>query len=169
MNNTIIEFRAFNFVKQRKSLRLLWKNKMDKINRNILHILQSEGRISFSELAKRVHLSAPAVAERVKRLEEESVITGYTATIDSHNMGLPITAMVQARVFIGKEPQILAFMKERLEVVEGYNVTGERAFIMKVATDSMKALDGFLEDLSIMAESNTMMILSSVTRKPLTI
>lgn len=84
-------------------------------------------------------------------------------------MGLPITAMVQARVFIGKEPQILAFMKERLEVVEGYNVTGERAFIMKVATDSMKALDGFLEDLSIMAESNTMMILSSVTRKPLTI
>ena len=135
---------------------------MDKINRNILHILQSEGRISFSELAKRVHLSAPAVAERVKRLEEESVITGYTATIDSHNMGLPITAMVQARVFIGKEPQILAFMKERLEV-------GERAFIMKVATDSMKALDGFLEDLSIMAESNTMMILSSVTRKPLTI
>ena len=85
---------------------------MDKINRNILHILQSEGRISFSELAKRVHLSAPAVAERVKRLEEESVITGYTATIDSHNMGLPITAMVQARVFIGKEPQILAFMKQ---------------------------------------------------------
>ena len=143
--------------------------KIDDLNWQILNHLQQNARESFANIGRKIGLTPPAVAERVKRLEEESVITGYTATIDSHNMGLPITAMVQARVFIGKEPQILAFMKERLEVVEGYNVTGERAFIMKVATDSMKALDGFLEDLSIMAESNTMMILSSVTRKPLTI
>ena len=138
---------------------------MDKINQKILGILQSDGRISFAELAKQVHLSAPAVAERVKRLEEQGVINGYKAQVNYHNMGLPIVAMVQVRVFTGKEPELIDFAKTRLEVVEGYNVTGERAFILKVATPSMLALDALLEDLSKIAESNTMMILSQVTSK----
>lgn len=138
---------------------------MDKINQKIVTILQSNARVSFAELAKQVHLSAPAVAERVKRLEEQGVIAGYSAKVDCHALGLPILALVQIKVFTGKEPALIAFAKSRKEVIEGFNVTGERAFILKVATSSMKALDSLLEDISKIAESNTMMILSEITSK----
>ncbi|MFT4926215.1 MAG: Lrp/AsnC family leucine-responsive transcriptional regulator [Phenylobacterium sp.] len=62
---------------------------MDTINRKIVTILQRDGRISFAELAKAVHLSAPAAAERVKKLEEAGIITGFKATVNLQRMGYP--------------------------------------------------------------------------------
>ena len=138
---------------------------MDKTNRKIIDILQSDGRISIAEIAKQVHLSAPAVTERIKRLEEQSIITGYNAKINCNNYGLPVEAMVLVRVFLGKEQDFIKFAKSRPEILEGYNVTGECAFVLKVATESIKKLDTFLEDVSGIGESKTMIILSEVTRK----
>lgn len=140
---------------------------MDRINANIIAILQTNARISISELSKQVHLSAPAVAERVKRLEEQKIITGYQAKVDVTALGYPIEAMLQVKVFAGKEPEFMTFAKQRAEITECYNVTGEAAFICKIATLSMKTLDAFLEELSSIGESNTMMILSEVSQKKL--
>ena len=140
---------------------------MDKINANIIEILQANARISISELAKQVHLSAPAVAERARRLEEHNIISGYHARVDITELGYPIEAMVQVKVFAGKEPLFIAFAKQRSEIIECYNVTGEAAFICKIAILSMKTLDAFLEELSSIGESNTMMILSEISRKTL--
>jgi Lrp/AsnC family leucine-responsive transcriptional regulator len=138
---------------------------MDNINQKILDVLQKSARISLADLAKQVHLSAPAVAERVRRLEEQNVIHEYVARIDYHQAGYPIEAIVRVRVFSGKEPTFFKFAEARREIIEGYNVTGEYSFIMKVIVQSMRELDAFLEDVSVIAESETNIILSEVTRK----
>lgn len=135
---------------------------MDEINLKIIKILQQDGRISFAELAKAVHLSAPAVAERVKRLEETGVITGFKATVNLEKMGYPISVMVQAKAFMGKEAEFMQMAKSRSEILECYNVTGEKAFMMKVAVQTMTQLDTLLEDFSHIAETNSMVILSAV-------
>lgn len=135
---------------------------MDAINHKIIDILQKDGRISFAELAKAVHLSAPAVAERVKRLEEAGIITGFKATVNLEKMGFVISVMVQVKVFLGKEAQFMRMTKARPEVLECYNVTGEKAFIIKVAVKTMSQLDALLEDFSQISETNSMVILSTV-------
>ena len=135
---------------------------MDAINNKILTILQQNGRISFAELGKEVHLSAPAVAERVKKLEEAGIITGFKATVNLERMGYPISVMIQVKVFIGKEAEFMRFAKSRSSVLECYNVTGDKAFILKVAVPAMSHLDTLLEEFSLLSETNTMVILSSI-------
>ena len=135
---------------------------LDAINWKIIKILQQDARISFAELGKAVHLSSPAVAERVKRLEEQGVIQGYRADIDLDKLGYPIVAQVQARVFLGKEPEFIAFVKSLNGVLECTNVTGEKAFLLKIAASSMKELDQLLEGFSKLSETNSMIVLSQI-------
>lgn len=135
---------------------------MDKINQEILAILQKDGRISFADLAKKVHLSAPAVTERVKKLEDAGVITGYRACVNLEQLGYPIEAMVQAKVFLGKEAIFIQLSKSRPEIIECYNVTGDKAFLLKVIVPTMSKLDALLEQFSLISETSTMVVLSHV-------
>lgn len=135
---------------------------MDKINQKILTILRQNGRISFTELGKQVHLSAPAVAERVKKLEDTGVITGYSATVNFESMGYPIEAIIQAKVFLGKEANFIKLAKSRSEIIECLNVTGDKAFLIKVIVPSMSKLDALLEEFSDISETTTMVVLSHV-------
>ena len=138
---------------------------MDKINREILTVLQENGRISFADLGKKVHLSAPAVAERVKKLEDAGVITGFTAKVNFERLGYPIEAMVQAKVFTGKESVFITQVKKHPEIIECYNVTGEKAFLLKVLVPTMTKLDSLLEEFSHISETNTMVVLSHIVSK----
>jgi Lrp/AsnC family leucine-responsive transcriptional regulator len=135
---------------------------MDKINQKILTILRQNGRISFTELGKQVHLSAPAVAERVKKLEDTGVITGYSATVNFESMGYPIEAIIQAKVFLGKEANFIKLAKSRSEIIECLNVTGDKAFLIKVIVPSMSKLDALLEEFSDISETTTMVVLSHI-------
>lgn len=139
---------------------------MDKINQQILATLQENGRISFAELGKTVHLSAPATAERVKKLEDAGIITGYQASLNIERLGYPIEAMVQAKVFMGQETAFIKLAKSRAEVIECYNVTGDKAFLLKVIIPTMNKLDALLEDFSLISETNTMVVLSQLIEKP---
>ncbi|TDF34884.1 Lrp/AsnC family transcriptional regulator [Alteromonadaceae bacterium M269] len=135
---------------------------LDTINWKIIKALQENARISFAELGKVVHLSAPAVAERVKKLEESGVIQGYKPKLDLDKLGYPIVAQVQARVFLGKEPDFIYFVKSVSGVIECNNVTGEKAFLLKVVASNMKELDQLLEDFSKLCETNSMIVLSQI-------
>ena len=135
---------------------------LDTINWKIIKALQENARISFAELGKVVHLSAPAVAERVKKLEESGVIQGYKPKLDLDKLGYPIVAQVQARVFLGKEPDFIDFVKSVSGVIECNNVTGEKAFLLKVVASNMKELDQLLEDFSKLCETNSMIVLSQI-------
>ncbi len=135
---------------------------MDKINREILSILQEDGRVSFADLGVRVHLSAPAVAERVKKLQDGGYITGFKASVDLEKLGYPIEVMIQVKVFLGKEAPFMQLAKSRSEVIDCYNVTGDKAFLLKVIVPTMTKLDSLLEEFSKIAETSTMVVLSRV-------
>ena len=140
---------------------------MDKINQQILTALQENGRISFADLGKIVHLSAPATAERVKKLEEAGIISGYRATINVERLGYPIEAMIQAKIFLGQEAAFIKLAKSRDEIIECYNVTGDKAFLLKVIIPTMSKLDALLEEFSMISETNTMVVLSHTIESPL--
>lgn len=135
---------------------------MDKINREILDILQQNGRISFADLGKKVHLSAPAVTERVKKLEDAGVITGYRASVSLERLGYPIEVMIQVKVFLGKEALFIQLAKSRSEIIECFNVTGDKAFLLKVIVPTMIKLDTLLAEFSLIAETSTMVVLSQI-------
>ncbi len=140
---------------------------LDTINRKILAALQENARLSYAELGKRVHLSAPAVAERVRKLESAGVISGYRVEVDLDRLGYPIVALVQCKVFRTKERAFKALLLSFDEVLECYNTTGEQAFLVKLATQSMAELDAILESFCDLSDTNTMMILSKPVNRTL--
>ena len=139
----------------------------DTINRKIIAALQENARISYAELGKRVHLSAPAVAERIRKLEQSGVITGYSLKVNLDKLGYPIVALVQCKVFRTKERQFKELILSYDEVIECQNVTGEQAFLVKLAVQSMSRLDCILETFCDLSDTNTMMVLSTPVDRPL--
>ncbi|MCZ2721238.1 Lrp/AsnC family transcriptional regulator [Marinomonas sp. 15G1-11] len=133
---------------------------MDRINLSLLKALSENARMSYAELGKRVHLSAPAVAERIKKLEEKGVITGYRPNFNLEKMGIPITALVECQVYRTKEREFKSLIMTLDEVIECYNVTGPQAFVLKVGVTSMSSLDYLLERLIDLSDTNTKMIMS---------
>lgn len=120
----------------------------DATDRHILHILREDGRASHASIAKAVGLSAPAVGERIRKLEQAGVIRGYRAVLEPHLVGLPICAFVA----IAPQPRkSAADLVERLlgmpEIEELHAVAGTYSYIAKVRVSSTQALDGFLDRL----------------------
>ena len=101
----------------------------DTIDQQILDELQSDGRISYRDLGERVGLSAPAVTERVRRLERRGVITGYTATINPAALGSPILAIIRVHSAGPKAPDIDALAASMPEVIECNRVTGSESHV----------------------------------------
>lgn len=132
---------------------------MDKINLRILRALSKNARISFSELAKQVHLSAPAVAERVKRLEETGVIKGYKPLINLERIGIPISALVECQVYRTKEKEFLGILMNLDEVIKIYNITGVTTFIVELGVTKLSELDEILELMVKFCDTNTKLIM----------
>jgi Lrp/AsnC family leucine-responsive transcriptional regulator len=138
---------------------------MDKTNWKLLKLLEQNGRLTYAELGKLVHLTAPAVAERVRKLEESGVITGYSVQVNLEKAGIPITALVECQVYRTKEREFKALVMSLDEVIECYNVTGPYAFVLKVGVKSMSKLDALLERLIDLSDTNTMMIMTTPVKR----
>ncbi|SHF51081.1 transcriptional regulator, AsnC family [Marinomonas polaris DSM 16579] len=138
---------------------------MDKTNWKLLKLLEQNGRLTYAELGKLVHLTAPAVAERVRKLEESGVITGYSVQVNLEKAGIPITALVECQVYRTKEREFKALVMGLDEVIECYNVTGPYAFVLKVGVKSMSKLDALLERLIDLSDTNTMMIMTTPVKR----
>src|SRR6516225_10124730 len=109
------------------------KEHLDLIDWRILEELQRDARLSAAELGRRVHLSPPAVAARIGRLEDAGVITGYRADVSLAALGLEVMAFVRVRSAGAVHRAFLDAMADRREVLECHHVTGEDCFIVKVA------------------------------------
>jgi Lrp/AsnC family leucine-responsive transcriptional regulator len=134
----------------------------DDVDRRILAELQGDGRLSWSELARRVHLSAPAVADRVRRLEEAGVITGYRAVVDPAKLGFPLLAYVRVRS-TGAEPAPLHETVLAMdEVLECHHVTGEDCYVLKVVAASMADLERVTGALARLGGVTTSLVYSTV-------
>lgn len=121
---------------------------MDGIDIRLVSLLQGSGRISQNELAHAVGLSAPAVAERIRKLEDRGVIKRYTAVVDPHTLGLDVTAFISV-VINGSRyyPVFAQRVNERPEVLECHSVTGQGSHLLKIRTDTTASLERLLADI----------------------
>ena len=134
---------------------------LDAANWEILSGLQENARLSYSELGRRVGLSPPAVAERVRRLEEAGIIRGYRADVDIAKLGLPLLGFIRVATREGRCPQFAALAAELPEVLECHRVTGGDSYIAKFAAASMQHLELLLNRLMPHGQPTTSLVLSS--------
>jgi Lrp/AsnC family leucine-responsive transcriptional regulator len=141
---------------------------LDPINRRLLQELQADARLTMAELGRRVSLSAPAVAERVQRLERAGVIAGYRAEIDPKAVGYPIGAIVRVRPSTRQLHRIPELARQIPEVVECHRITGEDCFFLKLHLRSMDDLEPILDRLIVYGQTTTSIVHSSpVASRPL--
>ena len=118
---------------------------LDAVNKRIVEELQTDARLSMAALGRRVNLSAPAVAERVQRLEREGVIRGYRADVDPVALGYSVSAVIRVAPATRQLEKIRELARESPEVVECHRITGEDCFFLKVHLRSIEELSPLLD------------------------
>ncbi len=134
---------------------------LDSLDHKILSELQANARLSFAELGRRVALSTPAVAERVRRLEESGVISRYVAMVDPAKVGLPVRAFIKITVPGDRLPHFNALAQRVPEVRECHRVTGAESYILQVAVRDLPHLEAVIDSLTPYVATNTSMVLAS--------
>jgi Lrp/AsnC family transcriptional regulator, leucine-responsive regulatory protein len=133
---------------------------LDAYDVRILAELQADARTSLAELGRRVHLSQPAVAERVRKLEAAGVITSYRATVNLGALGYGIRALV--RVGRTEYERVVRLVEAQPEVVNAWNITGEDSWMLEIAVTDVAHLDEVVTQLCLLAETSTSIILKTV-------
>jgi Lrp/AsnC family transcriptional regulator, leucine-responsive regulatory protein len=132
---------------------------MDKIDLQLLLALQQDSKSSMTKLGKQISLSQPAVTERVKKLEEKGVITGYQALIDRKKVNKPVSAFLlfQARHC----HDFVAYCETIEDVLEIHRISGQYNFLVKVIAETLEVLELKINDLGRFGDSTTLVVLST--------
>ncbi|QKW53154.1 Lrp/AsnC family transcriptional regulator [Streptomyces buecherae] len=134
---------------------------LDVTDMRLLEALQRDGRASFAELARGVSMSPSAVTERVRRLEEGGVISGYSALVRPEALGLDIMAFVRLRYPTGNYKPFHDLLDTTPEIVEAHRVTGEECFVLKVVAGSMRHLERLTGRIATLGSLTTSVVYSS--------
>jgi Lrp/AsnC family leucine-responsive transcriptional regulator len=135
---------------------------LDEIDRRLIAALEEDARLSYRALGRRIGLSQPAVAERVRRLEEAGVLTGYRAAVDRSLAGLPVTAFLRVTCAGERFQAVHRLARELPAVLECHHVSGEACFMIKVAEASLAGLERTIERFREHGETVSSVVLSSV-------
>jgi Lrp/AsnC family transcriptional regulator, leucine-responsive regulatory protein len=129
---------------------------VEEINRTIISLLAADGRMSFTELARRTGLSVSAAQQRVRRLEQRGVIKGYGAMISAEEIGLPLTAFVSIKAFDPAAPDDAPERLAHMDAIEAcHSVAGEASYILKVRVTSPRELEDLLQEIRAAANVST--------------
>jgi Lrp/AsnC family transcriptional regulator, leucine-responsive regulatory protein len=134
---------------------------LDQVDRAILAELQRDGRLSVADLARRVALSASSTADRLRRLADGGVITGYTALLAPEALGYPITAFVRLRYPLGNYKPLHDLLGATPEIIEAHHVTGDDCFILKLLARSMSDLERLAGKIAGLGSITTSVVYSS--------
>jgi Lrp/AsnC family leucine-responsive transcriptional regulator len=139
---------------------------MDQTDVKILEELQVNSRITMTELGKKVGLTAPAAAERIRKLEEKGIIKNYSVTIDPQKINKPITAFILFDT--EKCKQFVEFCKDYPDVLECHRLAGKYSYLVKLVTTSVSELEVFIDETMKYGKSSTLITLSSpIESRPL--
>ena len=131
---------------------------LDAVDRQIIGELAQDARISFAELGRRVSLSSPAVTDRVRRLEQIGVITGYHAQIDPRALGYALTAIVRVKPAVRQLSKIAEIAAEIPQIEECLRITGEDCFYMKLHLAAIEELPSVLDQFLLYGETTTSIV-----------
>src|SRR5436305_5497070 len=134
---------------------------LDEIGRKLVSVLQEDARLPYAELGRRIGLSPAATAERLRRLEEAGIITGYRVELDREALGLPVLAIVRMSCDGVKYRPFLKAVQTMENVMECHHVTGGDAFILKVVAASVEELGRVVEKLLDFGVPTTSIVFSS--------
>lgn len=137
------------------------ENKIDSISADIVRALEENARITFSDLGKRVGLSSPAAAERVRRLELDGIIEGYSVELALEKLGLPLVAFIDLRASEGRLEEAVSAAREMPEVIEAYRVTGEERLLIKAAAADISHIESLADRLSRYGSTDISIALSA--------
>jgi Lrp/AsnC family transcriptional regulator, leucine-responsive regulatory protein len=135
---------------------------LDSIDINILKVLQKNARITYRKLSRKVNLTPPAVTERILKLEELGILTGYHATVDLKAIGLGVVSYIKMTVPHHKEKDFIFFITDRPEVIECHAISGLSTFMLKVALPSLTELGVFTKELFTYGQTENYIIMSDV-------
>lgn len=138
---------------------------LDKLDWRILEVLQSNARITNTELGKQIGLSQPAVTARIRRLEEQGVIEGYTARVNPRLVGRPIAALVRIRTTHAEITHCLRAFEAMPEIIEAHRITGEDCFLVRIVVEEMSQLESAIDALARFGPVTTSIVLASYPPK----
>ena len=140
---------------------------LDAADRQVLAALAENARISLVDLGRRLAMSPQSAADRLRRLEDLGVITGFTVKLDPAALGLSVGAYIRIRPAMGELPRVAALLADIPEIVECDRITGDDCFIAKVFVARIEDLERVIDRLIPHAQTNTSIIQSSpVSRRP---
>lgn len=126
----------------------------------VINELQQDGRMTITELAKKVHLGATATSERVRRLETAGIITGYHALINLSKVGLPVLAIIRLKYPSRQHEPMHRLLKVRAEILECQRITGEDCYLLKVSAENTAHLEELVDELSNFGHATTSVVYS---------
>jgi Lrp/AsnC family transcriptional regulator, leucine-responsive regulatory protein len=136
--------------------------KIDDINWKILDCLQRNSRQSNTQISKHVGISSPAVAERIRKMEDAGIINGYYTKLSYFETGHQLKAIITLRAFMGRLKPFLTKVKTFKEVINCYRITGSENIVMEVVLKDQKHLEYFIDKLITYGETRTQIVLSNV-------
>ncbi|NOH22496.1 MULTISPECIES: Lrp/AsnC family transcriptional regulator [Vibrio oreintalis group] len=138
---------------------------LDAIDSRLLALLDGNSRVSVAELAREVRMSSPSVNERLKRMEEAGVISGYNIKVSPESFGYPLAAIVRMRQYPGKLKQLETLVASIPEFVECDKVTGDDCLFARLHFRDMAHLDAILDQVAAYADTNTSVIKAAVIER----
>ncbi len=141
------------------------KAKIDDLNWKILECLQTNARESYANIGRKVGLTPPAVAERIKKMEDLEILIGYQAVVSHTKTGHALRAIITLRAFMGKLKPFLAMVDSLNEVINCYRITGNENIVMEVVLVDQSHLEKFIDKLIQYGETRTHIILSHVVSR----
>jgi Lrp/AsnC family transcriptional regulator, leucine-responsive regulatory protein len=134
---------------------------IDATNLRLLEELQADARLTMAELGRRVGLSAPAVVERVQRLEQEGVIEGYRARVSPRALGFSLSAILRVRPAPRELRKVADVARDTAEVVECHRITGEDCYLMKLHVRDVEHLEEVIDRFATFGQTTTSIMQSS--------
>lgn len=141
---------------------------LDVIDRQVLSELQADAKISLKDIGEKVGLAAPSVMERVRKMEQAGIITGYHAMVDARGVGLDVAAFIGVSVRNHAVPTVEDFVVREAQVLECHHVTGRHTLMLKIKVRDTRALEqliGRIRSIEGVERTETMVVLSSHTER----